>query len=153
MDLRRTRLRAVFGRGRIGDREVLLAKPQTFMNVSGDAARRLVQFYKITQSDFLVAYDDFALDLGVVRLRREGSDAGHNGMRSIIQYLGTPEICRLRLGTGPVPPGMVELAPWVLSPFKPAERETVEDMIARAAEAVEHWLAQGMEAAMNWYNR
>lgn len=152
IDLRRRRLRSVFGRGTIAGRDVLVVKPQTFMNDSGDAARRVVQFFKIAQSDFLVVYDDIALDLGAIRLRPGGSDAGHKGMRSIAAHLGTLDIVRLRLGIGAPPEGMTA-RDWVLSDFKAAEREQVEDMVARAAEAVEVFLGEGLEAAMNRFNQ
>lgn len=152
IDLRRRRLRSVFGRGVIAGRDVLVVKPQTFMNDSGDAARRVVQFFRIAQPDFLVVYDDIALDLGVIRMRRGGSDAGHKGMRSIAANLGTLEIARLRLGIGGPPEGMTA-RDWVLSDFKPGERERAEDMVARAAEAVEVFLGEGLEAAMNRFNQ
>jgi len=151
IDLRRHRLRATFGRGQIADHDALLVKPQTFMNDSGDAARRIIQFFKIQQPDVIAVYDDIALELGVLRARRGGSDGGHKGMRSVAQYLGTPDVARLRLGIGAPPPGG-EARDYVLSSFKPGEFEKVDDMIARAAEAVEYWLQHGIEAAMNRFN-
>jgi len=151
IELRRNRFRATYGRGQIGGREVVILKPQTFMNDSGDAAWRVVQFYKIQQTDFIAVYDEMALDIGVIRLRRGGSDAGHRGMRSIADLLHTTDIARVRLGIGAAPAGW-NARDWVLSPFKPVEREKVEDMVARAAEAVEWWLAEGIEAAMGKFN-
>lgn len=149
--LQRNRFRSVFGRGLIAGTDALIVKPQTFMNDSGDAVRRIVHFYKLQQPDVLVVYDDIALELGVLRVRRGGSDAGHKGMRSVAAHLGTQEIARLRLGIGAPPPGM-DARDWVLSEFKPAEQERVEDLVHRAAEAVEVWLSRGLEAAMNAYN-
>ena len=151
IELRRRRLRSLFGRGVIADRDVLLIKPQTFMNDSGDAARRIVHFFKIAQEDFIVVYDDIALDMGVLRLRRGGSDAGHKGIRSIAAHLGTTDIARVRIGIGQPPEG-VGARDWVLSDFKSGEREDLEEMTARAAEAVECWVAEGIEAAMNEFN-
>lgn len=151
ISLGRSRMRALYGRGTIAGKDVLLVKPQTFMNDSGDAAQRIVHFFKIPRSNFLAVYDDIALELGALRLRPGGSDAGHKGMRSLATHLGTQDIARLRLGVG-APPSGVDARNWVLSDFRPAEREKVEDMIARAAEAVEGWLQEGLEAAMNRFN-
>ncbi len=151
IDLARRRLRAVFGRGTIQGHDVLVVKPQTFMNDSGDAARRIVQFFQVEQADFVTVYDDIALELGVLRLRRGGSDGGHKGVRSLAAHLGTNELARVRLGIG-APPEGIGARDWVLSAFKPAERDKVEDMVARAAEAVECWLTEGIETAMGRYN-
>jgi len=149
--LTRRRLRSVFGRGRIDDTDVLVVKPQTFMNDSGDAVRRIVQFFKIQQQDLIVAYDDIALELGVLRARPGGSDAGHKGIRSVAQQLGTTDIQRLRLGVGQ-PPAQTDARAWVLSDFRAAERETVQEMVSVAAEALACWVADGMGATMNRYN-
>lgn len=152
IDISRRRMRALYGRGRIAGEDVLIVKPQTFMNDSGDAARRVAQFYKITQNDLIAVYDEMALELGVVRVRRGGSDAGHKGIRSLIAHLGTQEIQRVRLGIGAPPPG-ADPRNWVLSDIKPGERQIVEEMVVRAAEAVECWIAEGIERAMNQYSR
>ena len=151
IDMRRNRLRAQFGRGIIADEDALLVKPQTFMNDSGDAVHRIAHFFKLRQPDVLVVYDDHALDLGQIRARPGGSDAGHRGMRSVAARMGTHDIARLRLGIGPLPPGR-ESRDFVLGNFRPAERETVEDMVSRAAEAVEYWARDGIEATMNRFN-
>ncbi len=151
VSLTRRRLRSIFGRGDVAGLDTLIVKPQTFMNDSGDAARRLVQFFKIEQANFLVIYDDMALDLGVLRVRRGGSDAGHKGIRSVARLMGTTEIQRLRLGVGQ-PPAGVSPRDWVLSEFKATERAKVEDMVQRAADAAECWLTDGMDAAMNRFN-
>jgi PTH1 family peptidyl-tRNA hydrolase len=149
--LGRNRLRAIFGRGKIAGHEALLIKPQTFMNESGDAARRVCAFFNVTVEDTIVVYDEMALEPGMVRVRPGGSDAGHKGMRSIAAHLGTREIARVRLGVGGPPPG-ADARDWVLSEFKPWEREKVEDMIFRAAEAVGSLLTDGMERTMNRFN-
>ncbi len=151
IDLRRNRFRAVFGRGKIDARDVIVFKPQTFMNDSGDAAWRIAQFFKIPRENFIVVYDDMALELGTIRLRPGGSDAGHRGLRSVAETLHTSDIARLRLGISS-PPAGVDARAWVLSPFRPVERERVQDMVARGAEALEWWLAEGIESAMNEFN-
>ena len=149
--LGRSRFRAVFGRGEIAHQPVVLAKPQTFMNDSGDAVRRVCVFYKIARENLLIVLDDMDLELGQIRLRPSGSDGGHKGLRSIIQYARTDEIVRLRLGVGRPAPGQ-EAMDYVLGDFRPHERDKAEDMIQRAAEAVEYALNYGTEAAMNRYN-
>lgn len=147
----RRRHRAVYGRGRIGDQECLLVKPQTFMNSSGDAVLRLLLYYHLTPGDVLVIYDDLALDLGVLRLRRSGSDAGHKGLRSIIHYLRTDEVARLRLGIGQLPPGG-DAQNYVLSGFAKSEQDRVDEMIVRGAEAAEVYAREGLDVAMNRFN-
>lgn len=150
--LSRKRLRALHGRGEIAGEAVLLAKPITFMNDSGDAMRRLAAFYQVTSAgDLLVVYDDISLDLGVIRVRRGGSDGGHRGIRSILAHCHTQEIPRVRIGIGPPRPG-VDTIDYVLSSFKASERKLVEETVERAADAVEFCLRNGIEAAMNAFN-
>ncbi len=150
--LKRKRLRAIHGKGEIAGQGVLLAWPQTFMNNSGEAVRRLVAFYQIeSPQELLVIYDDINLELGAMRIRRGGSEGGHRGLRSVIAHLGTQEIPRLRLGIGSPPPG-VEAVDYVLSPFKASERKVAQELVERAAECVECYLQHGVEAAMNEFN-
>ena len=133
-----------------------LALPQTFMNRSGYAARCLVEVHGFTPEEILIVYDEVALPLGRLRLRRGGSPAGHRGIESILQQLRTDQIPRLRLGVGrrepaePSPP--TGLADFVLAPFEPEEREGVAAMIDRAASACEIWAAEGIDAAMSKWN-
>ena len=138
-----------------GDREVLLlAKPQTYMNRSGYAARCFAELHEIEPSSVLVIYDEVNLPLGKLRLRRSGSPAGHRGLESIVENLRTAEVPRLRLGVAPAdgrPPGE-DLADFVLSPFEAGEREEAEAMIRRAADACEVWVREGIEAAMGRFN-
>lgn len=135
--------------------DVLLAKPQTYMNRSGHAARCFVERYELDPAGVLVIYDEVNLPLGKLRLRRAGSPAGHRGLESILESLRTAEVPRLRLGVAPLgdprPPGE-DLADFVLSPFAEDEREETEAMIRRAADAVEVWLGEGAEAAMGKFN-
>lgn len=147
----RGRHRALFGRGRICGEDCLLVKPQTFMNDSGDAVLRLLRYYHLQPSDVLLITDDLNLDLGAMRLRRGGSDGGHKGVRSVIHYLDTDQVPRVRLGIGRGPEGQGSID-YVLSPFAPSERERAQEMVEKAADAVECVLAEGLEAAMNQYN-
>ena len=144
-------LQAVIGEGEIGGAQVLLVKPMTFMNESGRAVARVCAHFDLSPEDLLVIYDDINIDLGMLRLRRAGSSGGHKGMQSIIDYLGTEQIPRLRLGIGRLPPG-AEARGFVLSPFESEEEEAAEELIQRAFAAVECVLAEGMEAAMRQFN-
>jgi peptidyl-tRNA hydrolase, PTH1 family len=147
--------------GWIGPHAVLLAEPQTYMNRSGFAARCLVERWQLPVADLLVVYDELVLPLGKLRLRPGGSPAGHRGLESILESLRTSKVPRLRLGIGPredpdeegsgTVPGS-EVVDYVLSPFADGEREGVEEMIGRAADACELWLREGVEAAMNQFN-
>jgi PTH1 family peptidyl-tRNA hydrolase len=147
----RSRLYARTGEGKIGGQAVVLAQPLTFMNESGAAAVRLLKRYELTPRDLLVIYDDLDLDLGRIRLRPSGSPGTHNGIRNIVARLGTEDFPRLRLGIGPKPPGAAAVD-WVLAPFRRGEEQAVEEMLARAAEAVEYCMQEGVETAMNRYN-
>jgi peptidyl-tRNA hydrolase, PTH1 family len=138
-------------RGR-GPESLLVVKPLTMMNLSGEAVAGLAGFYKVESAAILVVADDVNLLLGRLRLRARGTAGGHNGFRSIIERLGTGEFPRLRVGVGRGDPRR-DLADHVLARFDDDEREEVERAIARAADAVETFLAEGIEAAMNRYNR
>lgn len=148
----RGRFAARAGRGEMAGQRVVLAQPLTFMNNSGAAARRLVRRYALTPQDLLVIYDDLDLDRGRLRLRGQGSAGTHKGMRSVVAALGTEQFPRLRLGIGPLPPG-TDAVSFVLSRFRPHERQSVQIMMAQVAEAVECLLSEGLEAAMNRYNQ
>lgn len=148
----RVQSNALITTGRIGERGVVLAKPQGFMNVSGRPVASLVRFYQVALSDLLVVYDDIDLPFGALRLRTEGGAGGHNGMRSIIEQLGTQDFPRLRLGIGR-PPGRREAAGYVLENFTRAEAAAMEEAHARAVDAVETWLRDGIAAAMNQFNQ
>lgn len=147
----RRRHRALYGRGKVGGEDCLLVKPQTFMNDSGDAVMRVLLYYRLHPSDVLLIYDDLNLDLGVMRLRRGGSDGGHKGVRSVIHYLDTDQVARLRLGIGRPPEGANAIN-YVLSPFARSEMDRVGEMIDAAADAVELVLREGLEVAMNRFN-
>lgn len=130
----------------------MLAEPQTFMNNSGLSVRSILSYYKILPEEILVLSDDFSIPLGTIRLRKSGSDGGHNGLSSIIQHMGTSDFPRLRLGIGPVPPFM-DPADFVLSKFDKSEIEEVDRMTMEAADAVEMIISQGWETALSKMTR
>ncbi len=144
-------LQAIVGQGKIENSQVLLVKPMTFMNESGRAVARVCAHFALSPEDLLVIYDDINIDLGMLRLRREGSSGGHKGMQSVIDHLCTEQIPRLRLGIGRLPPE-AEARGFVLSPFAPNEEEFAEELIHQAADTVEYLLAEDIEAAMRQFN-
>lgn len=152
----RYRFRAQLARWDADGRTVLLAKPLTFMNRSGEAVRPLVRFYKVRLDRLMVVYDDLDLPPGKIRIRPKGSAGGHHGMESIIEKLGTSDFPRLRIGIGrPVGPGAFDpdaVARYVLSPFSAAERPLIDAALDRAVEALLVWVGEGLEAAMNRFN-
>lgn len=142
---------AEVGRGTIGTQRVLLARPVTYMNVSGEAVRDLRRRHRLRPQDILVIVDDIDLPLGRLRLRAGGSAGGHNGLRSVIEALGTTEFPRLRVGIGRPPLG-VDPAEFVLTRFTDGEAAAVQKSIERAVEAVEMAVTAGVAAAMNRFN-
>jgi PTH1 family peptidyl-tRNA hydrolase len=135
----------------IGGEKVLLAKPQTFMNLSGQGVIPLAQFYKIVPADILVIYDDLDLEVGKIRMRPEGGSGGHNGIKSIIQLLGTEEFPRLKIGIGR-PPADWDAADYVLSRFTSEEWSVITKAIDNGMAATEAYLKEGIHQAMNKYN-
>ena len=129
---------------------LLLIKPQTYMNLSGRAVAKAARFFKLPAREILIVVDDVALPLGRLRLRQSGGDGGHNGLRSLIQELGTREFPRLRLGIGDVPGA--RMTGHVLGRFRPEEREAVEKALATAVEAVQVAVSQGVSKAANTFN-
>jgi len=145
--------KALYGKGAIAGEKVILAMPQTYMNLSGESVREIVDYYKIdTTSQLIVIYDDVSLDLGQIRVRPKGTDGGHNGLKSIIAQLGTNQFMRVRIGVGEKPKGY-DLADYVLGHFSKIERETIDEAIINATEAVKCILTLGVEEAMNIYNK
>ncbi len=136
---------------KFGAEPLLVAKPLTFMNRSGDAVAALLRYYDIAASDLLVVVDEVALPFGKVRARARGSAGGHNGLKSLAERLGTTEFARLRLGVGRGDPRR-DLADHVLSKFEPEERPVLDEFITRAADAAEMFAAVGIEKVMNAYN-
>jgi PTH1 family peptidyl-tRNA hydrolase len=146
----RRKHRALLAQGEIAGLKVILAKPQTFMNLSGEAVERLARFYRVPPKDILVIYDDLDLPVGKIRLRPEGGSGGHKGMKSIMERLGTNGFPRLRVGIGRPPHG--DPVDYVLGDFTPDERIAIDEARERVVSAVELWLAAGIVAAMNKYN-
>ncbi|NOZ22826.1 MAG: aminoacyl-tRNA hydrolase [Planctomycetes bacterium] len=144
------KFKSLFGSGVIEGERCVLLKPQTYMNLSGEAIRAAVDFFDVPLEEILVVCDDFHLSLGKLRMRRGGSSGGQKGIRSIIDMLGTDLFPRLRVGIGDVTRG--DPKDFVLSPFRRDEREAAEDAILRAADAVETWVRHGIEAGMNEFN-
>ena len=144
--------KALAGRGKIAEEDVILAKPQTYMNLSGISVRELLEKYELDVKDLLVLWDEAQLPLGTIRIHPEGSAGSHNGAKSVIGAVGTQEFARLRLGCGPDHP-LSSRKEYVLRPMKKADLETAAEMIGEAGDAVEMILKQGIEAAMTKYNR
>jgi PTH1 family peptidyl-tRNA hydrolase len=147
LDRRRVLSRAAAARR--GEEEVWLLQPQTYMNRSGEAIGRWLRDFQVAPKGWLVVSDDFHLPLGGLRVRRKGSDGGHNGLASIIGAVGTEAFARLRIGVGEVRGDPEE---FVLRPFSPADRPIVQESCARAADAVECWIDQGIEETMRRFN-
>jgi len=143
--------KALYGRGRWQDHSVVLLKPQTYMNRSGESVLSAMSFYKVLPSDIFVVLDDIALPPGQLRIRQQGSAGGHNGLKDIIRRLGRDDICRLRIGIGAAENG--QAVEHVLGRFIESEKQNVEDAVRRARECVEYWLAKGIQAAMTKYNQ
>lgn len=145
--------RAVTGKGRIGEEEIILAKPETFMNLSGLSVRELVEEYGLNpEKDLIVIYDELDLPFGSLRVRQRGSAAGHNGMKSVIGAMNTQEITRIRLGIGPDTP-IRDGKSYVLRQLKKSELKAVDELLDNAAEAARVIVTEGVNAAMNRFNR
>jgi PTH1 family peptidyl-tRNA hydrolase len=153
VEVRNRQCRALTARAVIAGEPVILAKPETFMNLSGLSVRELVAEYQAdVKSDLIVIYDELDLPLGAIRIRQRGSSAGHNGMESILGALGTDEWLRIRLGIAP-DRKITDGVKFVLTPFRKAQLKVVDEVLDTAAEAVEVILKQGPAAAMNRFNR
>ena len=148
----RARFRALTAAAEIGGENVLLMKPQTYMNLSGEAAAQAAKFYKIPPERVLVVSDETALPIGRLRVRSKGSAGGHNGLKSLIACLGSEQFPRIRLGVGAPPHEDYDMADWVLSAFKNQDAEEMAAAAERAAEAVICYITEGAERAMNKFN-
>ena len=143
--------KALIGSGYLGGQRVLLVKPQTFMNLSGESLRGIMDFYKLEPSDFIVIFDDISLDVGQLRIRRKGSAGGHNGIKSIISHLGSMDFPRVKIGVGEKPKGY-DLADYVLGHFPAEERSIMDEAAKTAAEAIRMIITENADAAMNHFN-
>jgi len=145
---------SLISRGMISNHKVILVKPQTFMNLSGRAVSKVVSYYKIPLQDLLIVYDDLNLELGQVRIRKKGSAGGHKGIESIMQYLGSEEIPRLRIGIGnPSVNFNFDYVSYVLSNFNDDEKEKIKETIQLSTEAIKTVIEDGFEKSMRKYNR
>jgi len=151
IDVAKKAFKAKIGFGSIADVDVLLAKPQTFMNLSGAAVSPLIGFYKCSFKDLIVVHDDIDLDVGRLKLAAGSGHGGHNGVKSIIDELGSSDFYRVRIGVGR-PPVNIDPADYVLHPFHKEEREMVEKIIGQAADAVEELIKVGLQAAQQKYH-
>lgn len=145
------RFKSLVVQGKFDGKPIILAKPQNFMNRSGEAVASITRFYKLSLQQICIIHDDIDLPFGSIRLRYSGGSAGQKGMASIIKILGTEEFCRLRIGIGR-PPGRIEAADYVLQSFRKAEFEIVENVLQKAVGAIEMLIRDGVEKAMTFYN-
>lgn len=144
------RFKSFYGTGWIDSQRVVLVKPLTFMNLSGEAVRKAVDFFNVGMEDLIVTHDDIDLPFGKLRIKRRGGDGGHQGVRSIIEWMGGNDFPRLKVGIGR-PPTDVEAADYVLSPFEEVEKSSLDTVLKKASEALAAILHEGIAAAMNRY--
>ena len=152
VSINRARFQALVGECTIGQERVLLMKPQTYMNLSGEAVGEAAHFYKIPPERVLVISDDVSLPLGRLRVRAGGSAGGHNGLKNIIAHLGTDRFPRVKVGVGAPPNPEYDMIDWVVGSFTPAERKIVDEAIDRALDAAECVIARGVNEAQNRFN-
>ena len=143
--------KALIGKGVIEGEKVILAMPQTYMNLSGESVRELLSYYKCGSEDLIVIYDDISLDVGKLRIRKKGSAGGHNGIKNIIQNLGTDVFTRIKIGVGEKPPRM-DLVDYVLGRFSAEEQPVIREAADRAREATLSIIKDGPDSAMNKFN-
>ena len=148
----RAKFKSLTAKCKVGGSEVLLMKPQTFMNLSGDAVSQAMRFYKVPIEHILTVSDDVSLDIGKLRLRRSGSAGGHNGLKDIIAKCGGEGFPRIKIGVGQKPHPDYDMAQWVLSTFKNQDAEEIGNAVRRAAKAVTAVITDGIDKAMNEYN-
>lgn len=152
VSINKMRFKALTQTADIGGKKVLLMKPQTYMNLSGDAIAQAANFYKVPPERVIVVSDETALPIGRLRIRRGGSAGGHNGLKSVIARLGTDQFPRIRLGVGDKPHPDYDMADWVLSAFKGQDAADMELVVKKAADAVECYITEGADRAMNKFN-
>lgn len=150
--IKKLKFKSIIGEGRIEGKRCLLLKPQTFMNSSGEAVRDAAEFYKIPPENIIIIYDDISLDPGKLRIRRKGSDGGHNGIKSIIYHLKSDNFPRVKVGVGAKPNPEYDLADWVLSHFSTAEANLVKQAADNVVGAIELMVQGNIDKAMSDYN-
>lgn len=146
------KFKSLIGDTTINGHRCIVMKPQTYMNNSGEAIRECANFYKIKPENIIVIYDDISLDVGKLRIRRKGTDGGHNGIKSIIYHLSNDQFPRIKVGCGKKPHPDYDLADWVLSEFKKDEQKALEPALENACKAIELLLDNQIDKAMNLYN-
>lgn len=151
ISVKKLKFKSLIGEGRIGGNKVILVKPQTYMNNSGEAVREISQFYKIPVENLIIIYDDFDIELGSVRIRKFGSAGTHNGMRSIVRLLGSDQFPRIRIGIGSG--GKADLVNFVTGGFRKEEVPLLEEAVITGAVSVETIINGGIDLAMNRYNK
>lgn len=151
IDISKLKHKALLGEGKIGGKRVVLVKPQTFMNLSGESLREIVSWYKADINKVIIIYDDIDLDLGKIRVRPKGSSGSHNGMKSLIYHLQNDNFPRVRIGIGKPKPGW-DLANYVLSRFDKDEQEIIGEATQKSANAAVEIIKNGVESAMNKFN-
>lgn len=153
ISVKEKKYKALIGKGVVAGQKVLLVKPQTYMNLSGESVREVIDYYKIDEKEELIVIsDDISLDVGQIRIRKKGSAGGHNGLKNIILHLGHDQFERIKMGVGEKPQGY-DLADYVLGHFTQMEQEILQDSIARAVQAVGTIMTDGVDQAMNRYNQ
>lgn len=152
VSVNKMRFKALTARVTLGGESVLLLKPQTFMNLSGEAVKAAAAFYKVPPERIIVVSDETALPIGKLRIRKSGSAGGHNGLKSIISQLGTDAFPRIRMGVGAPPHPDYDMADWVLSAFKNQDADNMHTAAERVCDAAECYIAEGPDRAMNKYN-
>jgi len=150
--IKRIKFKSLLGQGELAGHKVLLLKPSTYMNLSGQAVCEAMQFYKIPPQKTIILFDDISLDVGKMRIRQKGSDGGHNGMKNIIYLSGSDQFPRIKIGVGNKPHPDYDLADWVLSAFSKQEREKIDDVAARACKALALMVEDNLPLAMSKYN-
>lgn len=151
IEMNRTKFNAIYGSGTINNEKVILVKPQTYMNLSGTAVREFVKFYKLEKEEIIIIYDDMDIETGIMKIRKKGGAGTHNGMKSVVQELGTEEFPRVRIGIG-TPEHKNDAINYVIGHIPDEEYEILQTGVKKASEAVEEIIKNGIDIAMNKYN-
>lgn len=151
IEMNRTKFNSIVGTGNINGEKIVLVKPQTFMNLSGQAVREFVNFYKISNNNLIIIYDDMDIDKGIMKIRKKGGPGSHNGMKSVVQELGTEDFPRVRIGIG-TPEHKNDAINYVLGHIPDEEYELLQTGVKKASEAIEEIIKNGIDIAMNKYN-
>ncbi|MBQ7296373.1 MAG: aminoacyl-tRNA hydrolase [Clostridia bacterium] len=152
ISVKKLKFRSLMGEGRIEGKRCLLLKPQTLMNLSGEAVRDAAEFYKIPPENIIVIYDDISLEPGKLRIRRKGSDGGHNGMKNILYHIKSDNFPRIKVGVGAKPNPEYDLADWVLSRFSASEAKLIKEAAEKVIGSVEYMVCGNIDKAMSDYN-